>query len=57
MTHDIVNFVVTIEPSKEVLITPQAMIFNVAWRAYMMRHTLSLEEMKHIPDFINSIFK
>jgi phospholipase/carboxylesterase len=56
MAHGIQDPVVTIQSGKAACKELQAMGYPVQWQEYVMEHSVSLEEIKQISLFLNSVF-
>lgn len=56
MAHGILDSVVAIEFGKETCDALQAMHYPVEWHDFMMEHSVCIEEIERIADFINLIF-
>lgn len=57
MGHGIIDSMVAIEYGKKTSDILAAMGYNVEWHDYLMEHTVCVEEIEHLSDFINSILK
>ncbi|MDD5463301.1 MAG: carboxylesterase [Methylococcales bacterium] len=56
MGHGMQDSVVSIEAGKAAFKVLHALGYNVEWHEYLMSHSVCIEEIKHISDFINRIF-
>lgn len=57
MTHGILDSVIEIEVAKKAYDGLKALGFQIEWRDYLMEHSLCVEELDHISEFINKVFK
>jgi phospholipase/carboxylesterase len=49
--------VVSIETAKAAYDSLTAMGYQITWRDYVMAHSVCVEEIQHISEFINNLFK
>jgi phospholipase/carboxylesterase len=54
--HGILDSVVAIELGKTAFNALRDLEYNVEWHDYLMEHSVCIEEIGHISDFINGIF-
>lgn len=57
MAHGILDLVVSIETAKAAYDSLTAMGYQITWRDYVMAHSVCVEEIQHISEFINNLFK
>lgn len=57
MAHGIIDPVVAVESGKAACDTLKSMDYEVEWHDYLMEHSLCAEEIDHISEFMNSIFR
>jgi phospholipase/carboxylesterase len=56
MGHGILDSVVAVESGKMVFHALNDLKYNVEWHDYLMEHSVCIEEIGHIANFINNIF-
>jgi phospholipase/carboxylesterase len=56
MGHGILDSVVNIETAKEAYNTLHELGYSIQWHDYLMEHSVCVEEIQHIADFINKKF-
>jgi len=56
MAHGILDAVVAIELGKSVFDKLSATGYNIQWQDYLMEHSVCVEEINHISEFMNAIF-
>ncbi|MDD5580857.1 MAG: carboxylesterase [Methylobacter sp.] len=57
MGHGILDSMVAIESGKKAFDILTAMGYSIEWHDYLMEHAVCAEEIEHISDFINLLFK
>lgn len=57
MAHGILDNVVAIETAKNAFDALEALEYHVKWHDYLMEHSVCIEEIQHIAQFINGIFQ
>ena len=57
MGHGIIDSIVEIEAGKAAFDGLKTMGYSIQWHDYLMEHSLCVEEIEHIANFINTVFK
>jgi phospholipase/carboxylesterase len=57
MSHGIIDSVVAIETGKAVFDGLKAMGYPIEWHDYLMEHSLCVEEIEKIAEFVNTVLK
>ena len=57
MGHGILDSVVAIESGKAVFNALNDLGYHIEWHDYLMEHSVCIEEIGHLSDFINAIFE
>jgi len=57
MAHGILDAVIAVEVAKSAYDGLSGLGYKVQWHDYLMGHSLCVEELEHISDFINALFK
>jgi len=57
MAHGILDAVIAVEVAKSAFDGLSGLGYKVQWHDYLMGHSLCVEELEHISEFINALFK
>ena len=57
MSHGIIDSVVAIETGKAAFDGLKALNYSVEWHDYLMEHSLCVEEIEKIAEFVNTVLK
>ncbi|MGZ5012934.1 MAG: alpha/beta hydrolase [Methylobacter sp.] len=56
MAHGIIDPIVAVESGKAAFDQLKAMNYDIEWHDYVMEHSVCIEEIEHISEFMSSIF-
>ncbi|MGB4497452.1 MAG: carboxylesterase [Methylococcaceae bacterium] len=57
MSHGIIDSVVAIETGKATFDGLKSLGYSIEWHDYLMEHSLCIEEIEKIAEFVNTVFK